>query len=233
MSIIKSTLSDEVIALSTVITNIETNYNLDVNRIGAVETEIDTKVDGPFWIDILGDISARATGSTAPTLASMIGGNVKAWFYDTNNEVNLDYHIPHEIVLDEDMYLHLHWGHNGTAISGNLTIRISMTYAKGHNQSTFPTEKVFNMVIPASNLTVAPRYGHIVSEIQISAAIPTTSLLDRSIIEPDGKILINCTVVSLPTITGGSPNKPYWLAFDLHCLSTGRGTKNRSPNFYI
>jgi hypothetical protein len=202
----------------------------------ALDIQLDLRLDAlenTTWQDIIGDVSAKTSGATAPTLAALRGGNYQAWFYAAGNNANFDFHFPHDIVPNSDVFLHLHWGHNGAAIGGNLVIRISMTWAKGHNQATFPVEKVFNITIPATNLTVAPRWGHVVSEIQVSAATPTTAQYLSSIIEPDGKLLINASVVTNPTITGGTTNTPYWLGFDVHYKSTNHGTKNKAPNFYL
>jgi hypothetical protein len=184
------------------------------------------------WKDLTGRIGTR-TGTTAPTWAAFRGGNCQKPFFSVNDQNDIEYHLPHDLVPNSDLFLHLHWGHNGTAISGNLVIQVSMTWAKGHNQDIFTVEKVFNLTIPATNLTVAPRWGHIVSEVQISAASPTVSQFNSNIFEPDGELVVNTKVITNPAITGGSTNTPYWGHLDLHYQSTGRGTKNKAPNFNV
>lgn len=202
----------------------------DVNA--SLDSRLKT-LEADYWQDLTTEFHMRFSGATIPTLSSFRGGNVRRWFFSANNQVDCEYHLPHDLVPNSDLFLHLHWGHNGTAISGNLVVQVSMSYAKGHNQGIFSIEKVFNMTIPATNLTVAPRWGHIVSEVQISALVPILTQFNSAIFEPDGELVINLKVIATPTITGGSTNAPYFGHLDLHYKSTGRGTKNKAPNFNI
>lgn len=183
------------------------------------------------WRDLTGQITYTGSGSD-PVLAPFRGGNILRNFFGTQAIVNLEYHVPHDYLPGSDLYLHIHWGHNGTAISGNMVIQASITFAKGFNQQIFPAETVFNWTIPTTNLTVAPRWGHIVSEIQITAQAPTASQLQSSTIEVDGEMLIQLKMTTLPIINGGTQNRPYIGHVDLHYQSTGIGTKNKSPGFY-
>ncbi len=107
---LKSYLSDEVTVVEAEIQSLEQSRTADEARILTLETNYANYTSGPFWDDYLGDVAAKSTGPLAPTLDSMIGGNVKAWFYGTNNECNLDYHPKHDYVPDTDLYFHLHWG---------------------------------------------------------------------------------------------------------------------------
>jgi hypothetical protein len=203
----------------------------DESRITALET---ATALGYTWEDLICVLQTSASGGkAAPTSAGLNGGNCTVKFYGVGTGADLSYHILHDWVPNSEAYIHLHWGHNGTAISGSLTVQITLLYAKGHNQSSFPAERVFNMVIPATNLTVAPRYGHIVSEVPIIVTSPSAVQLAAADIEVDGIILVDAKVISNPTITGGTPNNPYWIGIDIHYLSTSHGTKNRAPNFYV
>lgn len=183
------------------------------------------------WRDLIGNIGIKTTGPTAPTLSAFRGGNAQRLFFPVGTQADMEYHIPHDYLPGSDVFLHLHWGHNGTAIGGNLVLQVSMSYAKGFNQEIFTPEKVFNMTIPATNLTVAPRFCHIVSEVQISASNPTATQFNSSIFEVDGEMIVQLKCLTVPTITGGTVAAPYWGHIDLHYQSTGRGTKNKQPNF--
>ena len=57
-------------------------------------------------------------------------------------------------------------------------------------------------------------------------------VLDSLILEPDGLVKIHFDLVTIPTITGGIGNEPFIDFLDLHYLSTGIGTAQKSPNFY-
>jgi hypothetical protein len=186
------------------------------------------------WADLEGDITPKTTGATAPTYGALVsGGNTRVWFYDASDIVDCNYHIPHDWVMGSNCFIHLHWGHNGTAVSGNITATVSMNYAKGHNQSTFmASDLVWTMTCPATNLTVAPRNSHIVSEFQISSATPTATQFNSNVFEPDGKLLVNVTSTGIPTISGGTINTPYWIGLDIHYQSTSIGTINKAPNFW-
>lgn len=182
--------------------------------------------------DLLGDLSARSTGVTAPVLA-IFKNNVRSWFYDVNRQADIVYHIPHDYVPNSDIFLHIHWSHNGTAISGQLGLSYRIIYADGHNQEPFGNEIVINHTISTPNISTIPQYMHRVDEIQITGS----GLLDKSLIEIDGLIMVNMVVTSIPLITGSvSQNLPAFFTLDCHMLSTGIGSKNKdksSGSFYI
>jgi hypothetical protein len=181
----------------------------------AIDVQLDARLDAleqqgvpeqPKWRNVRGDFSARTTGNTAPTLAAFCGGNTQRWFFATNNVFFSEFVLNDEFKPNINTFLRLHFGHNGTAINGNLVLQISMTYAK--NNDVFFTEKVFNVTIPM-NLTVAPRWGHTTTDIQITSSTPTATQFDSSLVEPDAELIISVKVVTLPTITGASTNGVY------------------------
>ena len=189
------------------------------------------------WRDLIGDITPKTSGAGSPNLAAFRGGNVRAFFYGVGEDGDCVFHVPHDYVPGTDLFLHLHWSHNGTGISGSLVVNLYVTYAKGHQQANFSAEVTPTLTVGSLNITpAAPRYRHRVDEIQISAASPTASQLDSDIIEVDGLILIHYDVATIPSITGGSPNEPCFFTLDIHYQSTGGSvsTKNKapSPTFY-
>ena len=68
--------------------------------------------------------------------------------------------------------------------------------------------------------------------MQLSNNGGTGGLIDTSLIEPDGLLLVNFTLNTLPTITGGTTAEAFIHAIDIHYQSTGIGTKNKAAGFY-
>jgi hypothetical protein len=146
--------------------------------------------------------------------------------------VDCEFHIPHDYVPGTDLYIHHHWSHNGTAISGTFALTYYVTYAKGHAQGVFSTEKEILSSTAITDIAQIPRYSHQITEHQLSRTGGGTALLDSNLLEVDGVIGVNLTVQGIPTITGGSPNEPFIFFIDIHYQSTGIGTKNKSPDFW-
>lgn len=85
------------------------------------------------WRDLEGPIVASTTGANRPTLTSYIG-NGEDYAFDAGDKYSLiKLHIPHDWA-GEDMFIHTHWSHNGSNISGSLVIDYYITYAKGHGR---------------------------------------------------------------------------------------------------
>lgn len=186
------------------------------------------------WRDLIGDITPKSSGPGAPTLAAFRGGNVRGFHYSAGDDGDAVFHVPHDYVPGTDMFLHLHWSHNGTNISGSLVANFYITYAKGHQQANFSAEVNPTLTVGSLNITNTPQYHHRVDEIQISAASPTASQLDSDNIEVDGLILVHFDMTTIPTITGGT-GEPFLFTLDIHYQSTAgsMSTKNKSPSFYV
>lgn len=177
-----------------------------------------------------------AGGVGAPTLNAYRGGSVREFFYAANDRLDMRYHIPHNYAPGTDLFLHLHWSHIGTAISGSLVLEIAMTYAKGHNQAELFAEVASAITVPTPDIATVPQYRHRIDEIQVSAAAPSGAQFSSSVIEPDGLLLVSAIVTTIPTITGGAgggaANRPVIHTLDLHYQADRIATKNRTPNFY-
>jgi hypothetical protein len=184
------------------------------------------------WRDIIGDVSPKPLAPNAPSIAVFRGGTYSAYFYSAGDLANMVFHVPHDYAMGTDMFLHLHWAHNGTSITGSLVSTLGVSYAKGHNQSNFDVEVAPVITVYTPDIATVPQYRHRIDEVQISAVSPSATQLSSSIIEPDGLILVNLTTTTIPTIAGGSTNEPAIFTCDLHYQSTGIGTKNKVPNFY-
>ena len=190
------------------------------------------KIEGTYgWRDLLGDISGKSSGSQAPSQGTFYN-TVRAWAYSAGDMGDLTFHLPHDYAPGTDVFLHFHWSHNGTNISGSFVVNCAVTYAKGHQQEAFIAPISTTLTVPNLNITNTPRYFHRVDEMQLSAAGGSVSLLNTNHLEVDGLILVSFTMSTIPSISGGSPNVPFILSADLHYQSTGIATKNKSPSFY-
>lgn len=185
------------------------------------------------WQDLIGDVSPKFAGVGAATRAPFRGGSVNSFFYGTNDTCDMVFHVPHDYLPGSDMHLHLHWAHNGTAISGQLVVTFGVTYASGHNTANFAAEVAPVLTVSTPDVTTVPQYRHRIDELQLSAASPGATQLDSDAIQVDGLILVNLTATEIPTISGGTQTKPAFFTLDIHYQSTGIGTKQKAPNFYV
>jgi hypothetical protein len=181
------------------------------------------------WGDITGMAIFNTAGANAPTIAAFRGGNCRALKFTANDRMDYVFHLPHDYAPGTDIHAHVHWLHNGTAITGNAAFKLDYTYAKGHNQVDFPAEKTQTITYATTNIATTPQYRHRIDEIVISSAGGSATLLDSGAFEPDGILVMGLSLTTLPTITGGDL---FNLTADLHYQSTGIGTKAKAPNFY-
>jgi hypothetical protein len=194
-----------------------------------IKVDIATPTFG--WRDLEGALMPKTSGVGSPTLATFQGQ--RRWFsYAAGEDMDAIFHIPHDYVPGSDLYLHLHWGHNGTGISGSAVITYYFAYAKGHSQQAFGTDRVYTQTLSSLDMTNTPQYVTRIDEFQCTSNGGSASTMDSTQIEPDGLIHVHFDWTTIPTITGGSPNKPFGFYLDLHYQSTNLPTKNKAPNFY-
>lgn len=188
------------------------------------------------WKDMTGQIIPRSGGGAAPAFTAFRGGRVKNYAFTVGDVIdNITYHIPHDYVPNSDLYIHIHWKHNGTAISGTFAGNIYATYCKGYTQSgeIYHVEKVIPWSIPTPDITTYPRWAHNIAEIPFSISGGSAIRLDTDKIQTDGLIEIAFDITAKPTITGSvSSNLPYIPTIDIHYQSTEMATKNRNFPFY-
>lgn len=180
------------------------------------------------WNDLTGAMEVKGSGAGFPTRTAYFT-NVSDWAFVANDEVDCNFHLPHDYTPGSDLYLHIHWSHNGSNISGTLAVTCYTTYAKGHDQANFSTEIAPVITVSSLDITNTPQYRHKLDEIQLSASTPSGTQLDSDDIEVDGIIMMTAKVTTLPTVTGGSL---FIHAIDLHYQSSYFGTANKVPNFY-
>lgn len=190
------------------------------------------KIDNGYgWHDLVGNATPRPQGLDAPSLAEF-RGIVTEYAYNVNDVGDLRFHIPHDYLPNSNMFIHVHWGHNGTNISGTFAADFTITYAKGHQQALFDVPVVVSLIVPNLSIANTPQYMHRVDEVQMSTVGGSANLIDSSLIEPDGILLIHFTTSIIPSISNGTMNRPFVFTVDIHYQSTSLPTKNKSPNFY-
>lgn len=206
-----------------------TNADLLFDKTSGAGIKVDIAAPTYPWHDIIGSIVAKTTGAGTPTFTTY-RGSIQAYQFAVNDAVYMVFHLPHDYAPGTDLYIHTHWSHIGTLVTGGtVTWQFISTYAKGHNQAAFPAE-VTTTVSPTASTT---QYQHMVSEAQLSTSGGSASLLDTDNLEPDGLILMKITLTANAiTVSGGGAPDPFLHTADIHYQSTGIGTKAKAPNFY-
>ena len=207
--------------------------NIVIPKASTFGMLVDTASPTAPWRDIVGSVVPRAAAPNQATLQTYRGGQIRQWAFASGDRSDNIFHLPHDYVLGTDLHIHVHWSHNGTAISGNAVFNFYLSYAKGHNQAIFAAEKNVSITYNTTNIATTPQYQHRIDEVVISNAGGSATLIDRALFEPDGVILVNLDFTTIPTITGGSVNNPFLHSIDLHYQSSEIGTKQKAPNFYV
>ena len=201
------------------------NY-LIINRASGYGIKVDNSIPTYGWRDILGNVTTKNTGLNKPTYA-IYKGNIEQTQFPTNSYETFEFHIPHDYVLGSNIYLHVHWSHISTLVTGGtVTWGYEATYSKGHNQASFGTNIIGTLVGNASNI----QYQHIITEGQFSTLGGSASQIKLEDLEIDGLILAS-VALNLNNMTGATPN-PFVHYVDLHYQSTNISTKEKSPGFY-
>lgn len=208
---------------------LDDNGNLILPKTSGVGIKVDTTTPTFPWHDLLGFVHAVGVGATDPTW-STFQGNIKQYQFTVGDEVWNNFHIPHDYVPGSDLFLHVHWAHAATTVTGgSVTWGFDITYAKGHNQAAFPA--TVNTTIAQNASTT--QYQHMLAEVQISAASPSGSQIASNVLEPDGILLVRTYLsANAITVSGGLTPEPFAFYVDVHYQSTNIGTKQKAPNFY-
>lgn len=180
------------------------------------------------WRDLMGQVLVKASGTDRPTFQAMsaIPGAASMWGYSWSatvlQQVQIDYHVDHDIKLGSVLYPHVHF-RPLTNAAGVVRWGFERSVSKGHGQTTgFPatTTVYVNFNVPANSLGT-----HFVAEVATADAIPSTN------IEPDSVIhmrVFRDAANAADTYTGAVW---CWQA-DLHYQAQQYATPNKAPNFY-
>lgn len=214
--------------------NTDSNGNIILPKTSGVGIKVDEDIPVFGWKDLTGQIIPRVGGGAAPAFTAWRGGNQRNYAFNTNEMIDLiTFHMPHDWVPGTHLYLHTHWGHNGTAISGNFSFEYYVTWSKGYTQGIGTAEITIPDTIATPDVATFPRWAHNIKEVQLSNVGGDATHLDTGALEVDGLIEIAFKVTTIPTITGSAAsNLPYVKMIDLHYQSTQTATKNRNIPFY-
>lgn len=214
-----------------VVQNVFVGQDIIVPKTSGTGIKIDSAAPGFGFADILGDQFSKNTGATKPLLTAY-NGAINGWLFGVGDEAFISYHIPHDYVAGSEIFLHIHWSHIGTLVTGgDVTFKATSIYSKGHNQAAFQSTPATGTFTGTASTI---QYQHILSEASYSASTPTGIQIDQDLIEPDGVIELTFEVDAnnLTVSSGGVPD--IFVHFvDIHYQSTGIiGTKAKVPDFY-
>jgi len=220
--------NDDSAPVKSIIVDSDGNIVLDKLSGRGIKVDSDSPTFG--FADIIGDQFSKNTGGTKPTLATY-NGAISAWQFGVGDEAYISYHIPHDYVKGTDIFLHIHWSHIGTFVTGGtITFKVTSIYAKAYNQAPFgsPASGTFTGTVSTT------QYQHILSEDQYSDSSPTGLQIDTDLLEPDGVIEMTFEVdANNLTVSEGLAPDPFIHFVDLHYQTTGLiGTKDKAPPFY-
>lgn len=181
------------------------------------------------WSDLTGVIQVDANGVSAPVMA-VWRGSVENLAYNANDKQSWSMHCEHCEVSSGDKFIHAHIRHNGTSVTGNLVLRFEISHNYGHLRLGSPAPITKTATI---DMSAIPQYDTHIEDILFMQSGGGVGLLDSSSLLPDDDFIVQITVLSIPTITGGTTSRVFIPFVDIHREVTNvLGTKNKSPNFY-
>jgi len=205
--------------------------NLVMDKATNIGIKVDNVTPTFGFADIIGDQFSKNTGATKPTLATY-NGVINAWQFGVGDEAYISFHIPHDYVAGTPIFLHVHWSHINTFVTGGtLTFKATSILSKSHNQQPFQsTPSVGTFTGTASTV----QYQQILSEVLYSDGTPTGIEIDTANLEPDSVIEMTFEVdANNITVSSGGVPDPFVHFVDIHYQSTGlMGTKDKAPDFY-
>lgn len=182
------------------------------------------------WHDQLGYLFTDPNDVDNAQYAAYRGGIKSHQFVANLSDAYVDFHIPHDYVVGTTLYIHVHWSHISTVVTGgSVTWGIEVMYAKGHGQDAFGAPVIITVAQNASTT----QYMHMVAETAASTPGGSLVQLDTNLIEPDGVMQCRIYLDSNDiTVSEGLPPNPFVHFVDLHYQSTTIGTKNKEPDFW-
>lgn len=194
-----------------------------------VGVKIDTDAPDWGWHDMLSNITIDPNSVQQPTFATF-RGSITEYQFAEGNEILARWHMPHDYVPGTDVFIHVHWSHDSTLVTGGSTTWAwETTYAKGHDQGAFLAPKTVTVAQNASTT----QYQHMIAETALSVSGGSATQLDSDELETDGLILCRFFFDSNDmTVSGGGVPDPFVHFVDLHYQSTGLPTKGRAPDFW-
>lgn len=192
--------------------------------------KVDSATPTYGWRDLTGDITIRGIGATDPSF-NIYRGGIRQFQFTVNDEVFVEFHQPHDWAVGTDLYLHFHWSHIATTVTGgSVTWGAEVTWAKGFDQAAFQAPVTTTIAQNASTT----QYQHMIAEVQLTAASPSASQIDTDNLEVDGVFLVRGYLsANAMTVSGGGVPEPFLHYIDIHYQTTNIGTKAKAgPAFY-
>ncbi len=212
--------------------DISTDGFLIVPKASGNGIKIDTTTPTFGFADIIGDQFAKNTGASKPVLTTY-NGAINGWQFGVGDEAYMTFHIPHDYVLGTPIFLHIHWSHIVTTVTGGtVTFKATSILAKAHNQQPFQSvPSVGTFTGTASTV----QYQQILSEVLYSDSTPTGIQVDTDNLEPDSVIEMTFEVdANGITVSSGGVPDPFIHYVDIHYQTTSIiGTKSKAPDFYV
>lgn len=222
--------------------------NLILPKTSGKGIQVDTTTPTFPWHDLLGAINTRPTaGAGAGAVPDYVAyrGNIYGYRFGTaapNNHLHecfIEYHVPHDYLPSSDLYIHTHWSQTtvdtgGVAgVPGVAEWQFDISYADGHGTAGGTADPfVAPKTITVTQQGSTTQYGHMIAEVIITGASDTATTFDRTTIQVDGVFLVRC--YRDPASTNDTLDQDTFLHFvDMHYQSTGIGTKQKAPNFYV
>jgi len=197
-----------------------------------VGIKVDTASPDWAWEDLVGTLFVDESDLANAAVFTNFIGNIKArqFINEQTDVAYVDFHIPHNYVEGTELYIHVHWSHSNTNVTGgSVTWGIDATYAKGHQQSAFQAP----ITVAISQNANTTQYTHMIAEGPLTTPGGAAGQFDTAIIQTDG--VINCRVFldsNDLTVSSGVKPDPFVHFVDIHYQSRGFGTKNKSPDFF-
>lgn len=181
------------------------------------------------WHDIVGNLFTDPN-DVGDAARAIYRGGIKALQFTVGDDAYVDFHIPHDYAIGTDIFIHVHWSHASTLVTGgSCTWGFEMLYSKGHNQGAFDAPVLVSVVQLASLV----QYQHMIAETTASVAGSSPVLLNKDLLDVDGVIQCRLWLDSNDmTVSSGPVPEPFAHFVDIHYQSTSVPTKNRSPNFW-
>jgi len=156
-------------------------------------------------------------------------GGVRALQFAVNEEIQGEFHIPHDYAPGTELFIHAHWSHNGALVTGgSVTWGFEISYAKGYDQAEFQAP-IFSNVGQGEG----GQYRHMIAETQLTTPGGSGTQLDTALIEVDAVLLCRVYLVANNlTVSGGAVPDPFLHFVDLHYQSNALPTKDKNFPFY-
>lgn len=199
-------------------------------KTSGIGIQIDNAAPDWGWHDLRGHVWTDDQDANRAMAATYRGNLKQLQFVPTTTDALCDFHLPHDYAMGTDIFIHVHWSHNATTVTGGtVTWGFELMYAKGHDQAAFGAPILVTVAQSASTT----QYQHMIAETALSVAGGSANQFDTGILEVDGLVLGRIYLDSNDiTVSGGGVPDPFMHFVDIHYKSSGLPTKQKTPDFW-